>query len=92
MHSCRDSIRNVRETISAAQSTTLEIAPKFEELSRGIRAHAKNVSEIDSGIGTLARRSAETRSDIAELKRNAKNLTATAEAIKLKLENASNAD
>lgn len=87
MQGCKESIRNARETVSAAQATTLGLSPKFGELSKGIAAHSENIASIGENLGKLSARSADGKYNVARLKYRASTITATAAAIKLKLKN-----
>ena len=87
MQGCKESIKNVREAVAAALSTTLELSPKFGEISKGIAAHSENIANIGENLGKLSARSTEARYSIARLKYRASTATATVAAIKLKLKN-----
>ena len=67
MHGCKDSIKNVRETVFVAQETTLELSPKFDELSKGISTHTDNISNIEKNLIKLSEKSTESKSVISSL-------------------------
>ncbi len=86
MQGCRDSIKNVRESVSVAQETTLELSPKFDELSKGIKTHTDNISNIEHNLTRLAEKSAENKSTIAQLHHRASTINAiVSTAIPMKL-------
>ncbi len=87
MQSCRESVKNVRETISTAQKNTMELSPKFGDMSKSIYAHADNVAVIEENVNKLFEKAAESKSTAAELKADIETLAATAEAIKQRLQN-----
>ena len=67
MHGCKDSIKNVRESVFVAQETTLELSPKFDELSKGISTHTDNISNIEKNLIKLSEKSTESKSVISSL-------------------------
>lgn len=87
MQSCRESVKNVRETISTAQKNTMELSPKFGDMSKSIYAHADNVAVIEENVNKLFEKAAESKNTAAELKADIETLAATAEAIRQRLQN-----
>jgi|GEM_PF-6340815 len=87
MQSCKESVKNVRETISTAQKNTMELSPKFGDMSKSIYAHADNVAVIEENVNKLFEKAAESKNTAAELKADIETLAATAEAIRQRLQN-----
>ena len=87
MQTCKASIKNVRETIVVAQSTTLELSPKFEELSQNIYSHADNISNIETSLNRINEKSIESKKTLTLLKSKISSSAAIADALALKLKN-----
>ena len=87
MQGCKESVKNVRESVFAAQETTLELAPQFDDLASGIDAHADTISNIEKNLTKLSEKSSESKQTVARLKRRTSTVNATTSAIKLKLKN-----
>jgi len=81
MNNCKDSIKNVREIVSVAQETTLELSPKFDELSKGIMAHTENITNIENTLVHLSEKSIESRNAIATLSHKTSTINAIASTV-----------
>ncbi len=89
MSASKESIKNVRETIVAAQNTAVELSPKFDDLLKGIAAHADNISAMEEILSKLSEKSNESRTAATVLKTKISLIAATDDAIKIKLRNIS---
>ncbi len=87
MRGCRESVKDVRESVSVARTTSLELTPQFDELSSGIDAHADTIAGIEKNLTKLSEKSAESKLKASSLKNRTSTVNATASAIKLKLKN-----
>ena len=87
MQTCKESIKNVRQTVAIAQSTTLELSPKFEELKQNIYSHADNISNIEISLNRLNEKSVESKRTLALLKGKIATSATITEAIALKFKN-----
>lgn len=89
MSASKESIKNVRETIVAAQNTAVELSPKFDDLLKGIAAHAESISGMEEILSKLSEKSNESRTIATVLKTKISLIAATDDAIKAKLGNIS---
>ena len=89
MSASKESIKNVRETIVAAQNTAVELSPKFDDLLKGIASHAENISGMEETLSKLSEKSNESRTAATVLKTKISLIAATDDAIKIKLKSIS---
>ncbi len=87
MRGCKESVKNVRDSVSVARTTTLELTPQFDALSSGIDTHADTISGIEKNLAKLSEKSSECKIKSSELRSRTSTVNATSAAIKLKLKN-----